>query len=244
MKNPLSRVRPAGAGPDTPPPGRDAPPDPNTPTRDTAGDYRPATVSFVAWPGANVQLAINAGTFVPLPIRGQRMIPEDSYQLTFRSPGRHDHVETLFGLQPGSSLTIEVTPDLMPVRAGVLIVTANARGATVSVDGGAAAPSPFSGVFREGTHKVKVSAPGFQTEAIDATVTDGRTARIAVAMVAAGVPRVAWVAAALLAGALIGGAVAVASPPAPDQAQQPALPPTARADGSQHTRGARRRRAA
>lgn len=245
MANPMHRVRPAGAGPSTPPPTRDQRPFPTAPTRDTLGDYRPAVVSFVAWPGANVQLAINAGAFVPLPIRNQRMTPGDSYQLTFRSPGRHDHVESLFGLQPGSAITVEVTPDLMTARVGLLVVLANAAGAMVSVDGGVASPSPFSGVFGEGPHKVKVSAPGFQTETIDVSVLDGRTARIIVAMVAAGIPRVAWVIAALLSGALIGGAVAAATPRG-DQSTPPALPsaPAPSDDGSHRTRVARRRRSA
>jgi hypothetical protein len=242
MTNPLRRVRPAGAGPGTPPPVRDMNTVPPRPSRDTLGDYRPTLVSFVPWPGGDVSLAINAGTFVRLPIRDQRLTPEDSYRLTFRSPGRRDHVETLFGLVPGSRITVDITPDLMPVRAGLLVVTANARGATVSVDNGPASASPFSGVFREGAHKVKVSAPGFQTETLDVAVADGRTARVNVAMVAAGVPRVVWVTAALLAGALIGGAVAAATQPSPPQ--QPALPPAARPEGSPNTRGARRRKAA
>jgi hypothetical protein len=75
-----------------------------------------------------------------------------------------------------------VTPVVVAPKTG-LIVSTNVEGATASIDGGAMQETPFVAEVKEGKHRVRAEAPGFQPVEIDARAKNGQVLPAAIRLV-------------------------------------------------------------
>ena len=118
-----------------------------------------------------------------------------------RDPGTYQVVVTKAGHKPfartldmpaGKRVILDVQL-VKVIRKGTVTVEPTPSTAMVSIDGGAPRPGPVTVQLDEGTHLVRVTAPGHKAQKKSVTVKAGATARLDVKLEPEGVPRPARV---------------------------------------------------
>jgi outer membrane receptor protein involved in Fe transport len=97
------------------------------------------------------------------------------HALELRAPG-HRPLRRLLVVEPHATQTIQVELEALPEPAGSVAVSADVRGAAVSIDGKPFGPAPLIGEVTEGSHRVRVEAEGY--EPWERAITVARDAKV------------------------------------------------------------------
>lgn len=117
-------------------------------------------------------LTIDGQPVAPAAIKRPIRLEPGIHVFRARAPGYSDPPEKKLSILAGQP--VDATFELA-APGGMLIVKPNVADAVVRIDGTAQPPGPFSGRVAEGTHRIEISARGYQRMTFDAVVTSGAT---------------------------------------------------------------------
>lgn len=123
-------------------------------------------------PVDNATLTIDGQPLGPAALKRPIRLEPGIHVFRARAQGYSDPPEKKLSFLAGQPVdaTFELT-----APGGMLVVKPNVNDAVVRVDGVRNPPGPFSKRVPDGTHRVEITAPGYQTMTFDAVVTNGAT---------------------------------------------------------------------
>lgn len=120
----------------------------------------------------NATLTVDGHPVAPAAIRRPLRLEPGIHVFRAKAPGFSDPPEKKLSILAGQPVdaTFELT-----APGGMLVVKPNVKEAVVRVDGTSYPPGPFAQRVADGTHRVSISAAGYQTMTFDAVVQNGAT---------------------------------------------------------------------
>ncbi len=167
-------------------------------------------------PGAEV--SVDGGAYLPLPLRGLRLAI-GPHRMTVRAPGFRTF-QADFTMISRRSYSFELSPEDLPRAVGVLLIEPSVQGAIVKIDGRVVSGPNFRVELPAGSHRIEVTAEGYEPQTFAAEVGAGLTKRLTVQLTQASVPTYVWAGAVLMVAVAVSAGVALNStPPKPPIAE-------------------------